>query len=70
MIKNIVFDMGNVLIDFRWEALFHEMGLEGERFARMAEATAEMEPSWASSAAELCLESAKAWRTESFTIRS
>ena len=45
MITTIIFDMGNVLIDFRWEALFHEMGLEGERFARMAEATV-LDPVW------------------------
>ena len=45
MITTIIFDMGNVLIDFRWEALYHEMGLYGERFERMADATVR-DPSW------------------------
>ena len=45
MINTIIFDMGMVLIDFRWEALFHEMGLEGERFERMADATVR-DPVW------------------------
>ncbi len=39
MIDTIIFDMGMVLIDFRWEALFHEMGLYGEKFDRIADAT-------------------------------
>ena len=34
-----------VLIDFRWRALFHEMGLTGERFDRMAAATV-LDPVW------------------------
>ena len=37
--------MGNVLIHFRWKELFHEMGLEGERFERMANATI-YDPVW------------------------
>ena len=37
--------MGNVLVDFRWDALFHEMGLTGERFERMADATVR-DPVW------------------------
>ena len=45
MITTVIFDMGNVLIDFRWEALFHEMGLEGERFEKMARATV-LDPVW------------------------
>ena len=45
MIKTVIFDMGNVLIDFRWEALYHEMGLTGERFERMANATVR-DPVW------------------------
>ncbi len=45
MIDTIIFDMGNVLIDFRWEALYHEMGLTGERFDRMAQATV-LNPVW------------------------
>ena len=39
MITTVIFDMGNVLIDFRWRQLFAEMGLTGERFERMANAT-------------------------------
>ena len=44
-IKNIIFDMGNVLIDFRWRELFAEMGLTGEKFDRMAKATV-LDPVW------------------------
>ena len=39
MIKNIIFDMGNVLVDFCWEEAFHKLGLEGEVFERVANAT-------------------------------
>lgn len=39
MIKNIVFDMGNVLVDFCWEEDFHNKGLFGETFERVADAT-------------------------------
>ena len=45
MIDTVIFDMGNVLVDFRWEALFHEMGIEGEKFDRMAKATV-LNPVW------------------------
>ncbi len=45
MINTIIFDMGKVLVDFRWEALYHEMGLTGERFERMANATVR-DPVW------------------------
>ena len=45
MIDTVVFDMGNVLIDFRWKELFGEMGLEGARFDRMAQATV-LNPVW------------------------
>ena len=45
MITTIIFDMGNVLIDFRWRELFTEMGLSGERFERMADATVR-DPVW------------------------
>ncbi len=45
MITTVIFDMGNVLVDFRWEALFKEMGLTGERFDRMAAATV-LDPVW------------------------
>ena len=45
MINTIIFDMGNVLIDFRWRALYKEMGLEGEEFDKMAGATT-LNPFW------------------------
>ena len=45
MITTIILDMGNVLIDFRWRELFHEMGLFGEKFDRMAAATV-LDPVW------------------------
>ncbi len=45
MITTIIFDMGNVLIHFRWRELFREMGLSGERFDRMANATV-YDPVW------------------------
>lgn len=45
MITTIIFDMGNVLIDFRWEKLFEEMGFTGEKFDRMAKATV-LSPIW------------------------
>lgn len=39
MIKNVIFDIGNVLADFAWEQLFHRLGFEGETFEHMADAT-------------------------------
>lgn len=39
MIKNVIFDIGNVLVDFCWEEDFHNKGLEGEVFERVANAT-------------------------------
>ena len=39
MIKNIVFDIGNVLAQFRWKDLFSELGFDGEKFERIAAAT-------------------------------
>lgn len=39
MIKNIVFDIGNVLASFRWKNLFSELGFNGEMFDRIAAAT-------------------------------
>lgn len=39
MIKNIIFDIGNVLASFRWKALFTELGFTGEKFDRIAAAT-------------------------------
>ena len=39
MIKNIIFDIGNVLACFRWQDLFKELGFTGEKFDRTAAAT-------------------------------
>ncbi|MBP3611123.1 MAG: HAD family phosphatase [Lachnospiraceae bacterium] len=39
MMKNIIFDIGNVLASFRWKALFQELGFTGEKFDRIAAAT-------------------------------
>ena len=39
MINTVVFDIGNVLIDFRWQGLFEDLGFTGEKFERIADAT-------------------------------
>lgn len=39
MIRNIIFDIGNVLASFRWKDLFKELGFTGEAFERIAAAT-------------------------------
>ena len=39
MINTVVFDIGMVLVYFRWRELYAELGFEGERFERIAEAT-------------------------------
>ena len=39
MIRNIVFDIGNVLACFRWKDLFTDLGFTGEKFDRIAAAT-------------------------------
>ncbi|MBO4416009.1 MAG: HAD family phosphatase [Lachnospiraceae bacterium] len=39
MIKNIVFDIGNVLAAFRWKEYIAELGYEGETAKRLARAT-------------------------------
>ena len=36
MIKNVIFDIGNVLADFGWERLFLRLGFEGEAFYSLA----------------------------------
>lgn len=41
MIKNIIFDIGQVLAEFRWRSYLKELGIEGERFSRVAKATVE-----------------------------
>lgn len=39
MIKNIIFDIGNVLTDFRWQEFFAGFGYEDEVLKRLAKAT-------------------------------
>ena len=39
MINTVVFDIGNVLVDFRWQELFQDLGFTGEKFERIADAT-------------------------------
>lgn len=39
MIKNVIFDIGNVLVDFSWREMYEEKGLVGENFERVAKAT-------------------------------
>lgn len=40
MIKNIIFDIGNVIVDFRWRKMYEEVfGLEGAELERFADAT-------------------------------
>lgn len=45
MIRTIIFDIGNVLTDFRWRDFFAEQGLAGETFERISKATVES-PDW------------------------
>ncbi|MBQ7562461.1 MAG: HAD family phosphatase [Lachnospiraceae bacterium] len=44
-IRNIVFDIGNVLLDFCWEKYLKELGFTGETFERVARATVK-DPLW------------------------
>ena len=39
MIKTVIFDIGNVLVNFHWREMFLEKGLVGESFERVAKAT-------------------------------
>ena len=39
MINTVVFDIGNVLVDFRWQGLFEDLGFTGDKFERIADAT-------------------------------
>lgn len=39
MIRTIIFDIGNVLADFSWEAHYRRFGYTGERLERLAKAT-------------------------------
>lgn len=46
MIKNIIFDIGNVLTDFRWKEFLTDKGFEGDLLARIVKASV-MNPAWA-----------------------
>lgn len=39
MINTVVFDIGMVLVYFRWRELFVDLGFEGDKFQRIADAT-------------------------------
>ena len=39
MIKNVIFDVGNVLVEVRWDEVMHELGFEGEILKRVSAAT-------------------------------
>lgn len=39
MINTVVFDIGMVLVYFRWRELFADLGFEGDKFQRIADAT-------------------------------
>lgn len=45
MINTVIFDIGMVLIDFCWQKMFHDFGLEGEAFEKVANATVH-NPAW------------------------
>lgn len=45
MIKNIIFDIGNVLTDFRWKEFLEEKGFSGEIFQRIVKASV-LNPNW------------------------
>lgn len=39
MIKTVIFDIGNVLVNFNWREMYREKGLSGEIIKRVGEAT-------------------------------
>ena len=39
MINTVIFDIGMVLVYFRWRELFTDLGFEGEKFDKIAQAT-------------------------------
>lgn len=45
MIRNIIFDIGNVLTDFRWKDFLEEKGFTGEKLERIARASV-LSPVW------------------------
>lgn len=46
MIRNIIFDIGNVLASFRWQEYYAQFGLEQDVYDRLAKATT-LSESWA-----------------------
>ena len=45
MIKNVIFDIGNVLTDFRWKGFLEDNGFSGEVLDRIAKASV-LSPVW------------------------
>lgn len=45
MIKNIIFDVGNVLVEYSWERMLKALHITGEAYDAVAEATA-LSPMW------------------------
>ena len=45
MIDTVIFDLGNVLVDFRWKEFIRDKGYDGEMAVRIARATVE-NPVW------------------------
>ena len=45
MVKNVIFDIGNVLVDFEWKTLFKNAGMDDETIKRVAKATVG-DPDW------------------------
>lgn len=45
MVKSVIFDIGMVLVYFRWRELYSQLGFEGEKFKRIAKATVQ-NPWW------------------------
>lgn len=45
MIRNIIFDIGNVLTDYRWKEFLEEKGYQGELLERIAQASV-LSPLW------------------------
>ena len=45
MVRNIIFDIGNVLVAFRWREYFKEFGYSQDVYERLCKATA-MSPVW------------------------
>lgn len=45
MIRNIIFDIGNVLADFRWKGFLEDKGFDGAMVERIAKASV-LSPTW------------------------